>query len=162
MYKWSHNMARNQIRTDGFDEAVNTHDSVLIGYIAESAVQARFPNAKHVDRRGYDFLFGNRKMEVKGWVTPSRVMDYFWASIPAPSYVRIDPEAEIVFVAIDSIKLPIKATLVGYIPWYDFDRLAVFGKAGTYRRGGGYRLKYTADTYEVRVDSLDNFKEVTK
>ena len=155
MREWAAEKTENHVKGNSFLKSVDTHHSVLCGYLGEAAFQHVFPQAKHIDVSKYDFLLGDEKIDVKTWWSNVKPLLSYYVQIPTVDLVRGAGLYTFTCVLADHSK----AFLVGWIECDEFRTSADFRKKGT-RRQSHPRITYTTDCLEMQILQLKDIRDL--
>ena len=147
---WARQKTARHKKASMFNEEVNLHDSVFLGYLAEAAFRHCFPEAEHHDRSGYDFLLHGAKVELKGWWTKYEP-SFFRSYVQVPERDSTRSVGRYVFACVKADHSTV--WLVGWINVSRFKSLAERRKKGDTARG----MRYTVNCFELPVWSLETF-----
>jgi len=153
MEAWAQRKAIAQVETEGFIRAIDTHESVYVGYLGEAAWWSCHPTALHADSRDYDFILDGETYDVKSYWSKYKPREGYTAYIPAKNMNRGKGFYYIVAVLPETKK----AYLIGQIECERFKQIADFRKNGQKKEGrSGY---FKCDCYEILLSELTLHQE---
>jgi hypothetical protein len=152
--KWATDKTEIAIKTEGFIDDINNHDSVYIGYVGEAAFWAASPHAEHKDTRDYDFVLEGAFVDVKSYWTNYKPKPHYTAFIPAKNMNR--GKGNYLFVAVNLENDT--AYLIGYIDCEEFKEKAAFCEKGAKKPGRSG--EYACNCYELPISGLIPYQAI--